>query len=886
MQQGEEASGVSVPNGRTSGGVDAELGNSSLTASPTKSSDSLGAEGFAHRHHHRRRSSPWWNRVKSAVRMSNSVDPDLRKNAPRQDTFLELYNRYRQEEHETSSGEGGDHHGGEKKPWTKEDFVLDPDGDVHMWWIGLVTCGVVYNMWLIIARTAWVELQTEYAAVFYALDYVFDLLLLLDIVVHFRTSYLEQGLLVYSPKKLARNYVFSKKFVLDVLCLLPLDFLYFAVGVHPLLRSTRFLKTHRVFEFYFTVESRTHHPTLWRVFNLVHVLFLLIHWFAGFYFLISKAEGFGSNTWVYPSPTGQYASLSTKYLWSLYWSCLTLTTIGDLPTPVTNYEFLFTLLGYLMGIFVFAIVVGQVGNVIANRNADRLQFERMLDSAKTYMKSNNIPEEMQRRVQRWYGYSWSRGLMRGGGDINSLGLLPDRIKIELALQVNLQTLKKVTIFQQVQPEFLYDLVLKMKAFIFTPGDLICRRGEVAREMFIINHGILDIISETGRVITQLKAGDFFGEIGILNLDGGVNKRTADVRSVGYSELFALYKEDVLAAMEDFPEAKRILTEYGRRRLRVAVADREKREDDELVKKVASRKESLMSSCKAKSSQDLRSEVSGATTDTPRHIPWSRARRPSSAHNHQLQRQPEARTGSPVPLTPPTDYPRKGSTKSQDLGEVVDDRMLKTLRDDMLRNGGLVRSRMGPSRPSDASLQKHRATLQKRPSFSRTTPSLTLREPSEDLMSRKSSIGGGDQWANVMSSVDKYFQQMTEETIADWKQRVSELKDETTDKTRTIEQLKEAKNQQDVEIARLEERIRGLTEQLKEAPKGDKTALRLESASPPPSQPITPTNQNTPIKVNTLVHPNSARTRTPSAKVHTGNMSRNSAKTRASNTSKV
>ncbi|CAH1230667.1 CNGA2 [Branchiostoma lanceolatum] len=878
MEQGDEASGVSVPNGRSSVGVvDAELGNSSLTASPTKSSDSSGAEGFAHRHH-RRRSSPWWNRVKSAVRMSNSVNPDLRKPEPRQDTFLELYNRYRQEENETSSGEGGYHHGGEKKPWTKEDFVLDPDGDVHMWWIGLVTCGVVYNMWLIIARTAWVELQVEYAAVFYALDYVFDLLLLLDIVVHFRTSYLEQGLLVYSPTKLARNYVFSKKFVLDVLCLLPLDFLYFAVGVHPLLRSTRFLKAHRVFEFYFTVESRTHHPTLWRVFNLVHVLFLLIHWFAGFYFLISKSEGFGSNTWVYPAATGQYASLSTKYLWSLYWSCLTLTTIGDLPTPVTNYEFLFTLLGYLMGIFVFAIVVGQVGNVIANRNADRLQFERMLDSAKTYMKSNNIPEEMQRRVQRWYGYSWSRGLMRGGGDINSLGLLPDRIKIELALQVNLQTLKKVTIFQQVQPEFLYDLVLKMKAFIFTPGDLICRRGEVAREMFIINHGILDIISETGRVITQLKAGDFFGEIGILNLDGGVNKRTADVRSVGYSELFALYKEDVLAAMEDFPEAKRILTEYGRRRLRVAVADREKREDDELVKKVASRKQSLMSSsCKAKSSQDLRSEVS--TTDTPRHIPRSRSRRPSSAHDQQ--RQAEARNGSPTPLTPPSDYPRKGSTKSQDLGEIVDDRMLKTLRDDMLRNGGLVRSRMGPSRPSDASLQR-RATLQKKPSFSRTTPSLTLREPTEDYMSRKSSIGGGEQWTTMMTSVDKYFQQMTEETIAEWRQRVSELKDETTEKTRTIEELRETKNQQDVEIARLEERIRGLQEQLNETPKGAKTALRLESVSPTPSHPGTPTNHNTPTKINTLVHPDSARSRAPSAKVAT----RNTGKSRTSNTSKV
>lgn len=53
--------------------------------------------------------------------------------------------------------------------------------------------------------------------------------------------------------------------------------------------------------------------------------------------------------------------------------------------------------------------------------------------------------------------------------------------------------KQVSIFKECQPEFLHDLVLKMKAYIFTPGDLICRKGEVAREMFIIADGILEVI---------------------------------------------------------------------------------------------------------------------------------------------------------------------------------------------------------------------------------------------------------------------------------------------------------------------------------------------------------------------------------------------------------
>lgn len=42
---------------------------------------------------------------------------------------------------------------------------------------------------------------------------------------------------------------------------------------------------------------------------------------------------------------------------------------------------------------------------------------------------------------------------------------------------NINIIFQVTIFQECQPEFLHDLVLKMKAYIFTPGDSICRKGK-------------------------------------------------------------------------------------------------------------------------------------------------------------------------------------------------------------------------------------------------------------------------------------------------------------------------------------------------------------------------------------------------------------------------
>lgn len=63
----------------------------------------------------------------------------------------------------------------------------------------------------------------------------------------------------------------------------------------------------------------------------------------------------------------------------------------------------------------------------------------------------------------------------------------------------------------------------MQTYIFTPGDMVVRKGEIAREMFIIADGHLDVIGSKGKMIARISTGNFFGEIGILNLDGGINR---------------------------------------------------------------------------------------------------------------------------------------------------------------------------------------------------------------------------------------------------------------------------------------------------------------------------------------------------------------------------
>ena len=103
-------------------------------------------------------------------------------------------------------------------------------------------------------------------------------------------------------------------------------------------------------------------------------------------------------------------------------------------------------------------------------------------------------------------------------------------------------------------------------FLFT-GDYVCRKGEVGREMYIVNRGKLEVVSETGtKIYAVLETGSYFGEISVLCMSAAGNRRTASVRSVGYSELFCLSKHDLMEVLDEYPEIKTKIESIAKQRL--------------------------------------------------------------------------------------------------------------------------------------------------------------------------------------------------------------------------------------------------------------------------------------------------------------------------------
>nr|XP_054594888.1 cyclic nucleotide-gated cation channel [Nothobranchius furzeri]XP_054594889.1 cyclic nucleotide-gated cation channel [Nothobranchius furzeri] len=450
-----------------------------------------------------------------------------------------------------------------RRQWT----VLSPSDNIYYHWLIVIGAAAFYNWTILVVRACFDELQTKNILVWLVLDYVCDGIYILDIVVRLHTGFLDQGLLVKDVKRLRETYIGTLQCKLDICSILPTDLLYLTIGMSftPLLRFNRLLRLSRLLELFERTETRTSFPNAFRIWKLVLYILVIIHWNACGYYSFSKALGLGSDSWVYPNASDpEFGSLSRSYIYCLYWSTLTLTTIGETPPPERDEEYLFLIFDFLVGVLIFASIVGNVGSMISNMNATRATFQTRVDALKHYMHFRHVSKVLEQRVIRWFDYLWTNKKTIDEQEV--LRNLPNKLRAEIAINVHLDTLKMVHIFQDCEAGLLVELVLKLRPQVFSPGDYICRKGDVGKDMYIIKEGHLAVVGDDGLTqLAVLTAGSCFGEISILNISGSKmgNRRTANIRSLGYSDLFCLSKLDLMEALQEFPHARAQLEQRGR-----------------------------------------------------------------------------------------------------------------------------------------------------------------------------------------------------------------------------------------------------------------------------------------------------------------------------------
>ncbi|XP_066228522.1 cyclic nucleotide-gated channel beta-3 [Saccopteryx leptura] len=433
------------------------------------------------------------------------------------------------------------------------DSYTDP---LYLLWLLLVSTAYNWNCWLIPVRLVFPYQTPDSAHRWLVADALCDVIYLCDMLfIQPRLQFVRGGDIIVDSHELTRHYRSSTKFQLDVASVMPFDILYLFFGFNPIFRTNRMLKFTSFFEFNHRLESIMDKAYVYRVVRTTGYLLFTLHVNACAYYWASDYEGVGTTRWVY---NGE----GNKYLRCYYWAVRSLITIGGLPEPQTLFEIVFQLLNFFLGVFVFSSLIGQMREVIGAATANQNNFRACMDHTIAYMNTYSIPKSVQSRVRTWYEYTWDSQRMLDESDL--LEALPTMMQLTLAVDMNFNIISKVDLFKGCDTQMLYDILLRLKSTIYLPGDFVCKKGEIGKEMFIIKHGEVQVLggSDSTQVLVTLKAGTVFGEISLLAAKGG-NRRTANVVAHGFANLLTLDKKTLQEILVHYPDSEKFLMKKAR-----------------------------------------------------------------------------------------------------------------------------------------------------------------------------------------------------------------------------------------------------------------------------------------------------------------------------------
>uniref|UniRef100_A0A158PAG3 Cyclic nucleotide-binding domain-containing protein n=1 Tax=Angiostrongylus cantonensis TaxID=6313 RepID=A0A158PAG3_ANGCA len=431
-------------------------------------------------------------------------------------------------------------------------------------WTSLICLGCLYNLIMIVIMV-FEEIHRNFYHLWISFNIAFDIIFLLDLFVLTRRR--------------------DKYCLIDIICILPTDLLLYLKPDLSLSRMNRLLKCYRLAQFNTLTEIRTKFPNLYRITKLIFTCFVIFHWNGCIYFFISVLYGFSStfqfrvtmaddcsvesrrnkqrrNTSLrFRSHKMVFSKFVKQYALSFYWSALTLVTLGEQPSPNDSFQNSFEICDTLLGLVLFAVIVGDVGNMVTTMNMKRSNFEEILDGCKSYM--------VYSVMLSLFAESYLSSFILSVALLNELPFkkiaefLPPRLYGQLAVHIHMESLRRVKLFEDCELNLLYELILKLELRVYSPMDDICRKGDVGTEMYIVKEGAVEVVNDNGTEVWSL-SGTVFGELSILNIPGNKNgnRRTANVRSVGYSDLYVLSKDDLWKALREYPESKKSLMEKG------------------------------------------------------------------------------------------------------------------------------------------------------------------------------------------------------------------------------------------------------------------------------------------------------------------------------------
>ncbi|KAG1945038.1 potassium voltage-gated channel subfamily H [Pimephales promelas] len=439
--------------------------------------------------------------------------------------------------------------------------------------------------WLILLLVIYTAILTPYSAAFLLndieeqkrrkcgyscsplnmVDLMVDIMFIIDILINFRTTYVNLNEEVVSdPGKIAIHY-FKGWFLIDMVAAIPFDLLIFGSGSEDTTTLIGLLKTARLLRLVRVARKLDRYSEYGAaVLMLLMCIFALIaHWLACIWYAIGNMEkpyldhkiGWLDNLEVsigkkinYSDPSSG-PTIKDKYVTALYFTFSSLTSVGfGNVSPNTNSEKIFSICVMLIGSLMYASIFGNVSAIIQRLYSGTARYHMQMLRVKEFIRFHQIPNPLRQRLEEYFQHSWT---YTNGIDLNTvLKGFPECLQADICLHLNQSLLQGCKAFEGATQGCLRALAMRFKTTHAPPGDTLVHCGDVLTALYFLSRGSIEILKDD-IVVAILGKNDIFGEM--IHLYAKPGKSNADVRALSYCDLHTIQREELLEVLDMYPE---------------------------------------------------------------------------------------------------------------------------------------------------------------------------------------------------------------------------------------------------------------------------------------------------------------------------------------------
>ncbi|XP_062937139.1 potassium voltage-gated channel subfamily H member 6 isoform X3 [Cynocephalus volans] len=342
-------------------------------------------------------------------------------------------------------------------------------------------------------------------------DLIVDIMFVVDIVINFRTTYVNTNDEVVShPRRIAVHY-FKGWFLIDMVAAIPFDLLIFRTGSDETTTLIGLLKTARLLRLVRVARKLDRYSEYGAavLFLLMCTFALIAHWLACICSLTSV--GFGN------------------------------------VSPNTNSEKVFSICVMLIGSLMYASIFGNVSAIIQRLYSGTARYHTQMLRVKEFIRFHQIPNPLRQRLEDYFQHAWS---YTNGIDMNAvLKGFPECLQADICMHLHRALLQHCPAFSGASKGCLRALAVKFKTTHAPPGDTLVHLGDVLSTLYFISRGSIEILRDDV-VVAILGKNDIFGEP--VSLHARPGKSSADVRALTYCDLHKIQRADLLEVLDMYP----------------------------------------------------------------------------------------------------------------------------------------------------------------------------------------------------------------------------------------------------------------------------------------------------------------------------------------------